>query len=125
MHLLLDTHIFIWWLADDKQLSKKARSLIKSAENVYISSASIWEAAIKISLAKLDADIDTLISSITDEGFNELPITAKHAAQILELPSYHRDPFDRILIAQAVSEPLRLVTSDGMLRQYSELIDIV
>lgn len=125
MHILLDTHLFIWWLADDKQLSKKARSLILAADDVYISSATIWEAAIKISLKKLDADIATLIEKINDEGFKELTVTAKHAAQITKLPLFHRDPFDRILIAQAISEPLRFITADKILQRYSELIEIV
>jgi PIN domain nuclease of toxin-antitoxin system len=125
MHLLLDTHIFIWWLTDNRQLSKKARALIIAADEVFISSASIWEAAIKIALKKLDTDIDTLIAAIPDEGFNELPITTRHTAQLTELPPYHRDPFDRILISQAISEPLRLVTADKMLKPYSELVELV
>ena len=98
MHFLLDTHVFIWWLTDDRQLSKKARSLIATADEVYVSSASIWEAAIKITLKKLEGNIDILVSSIQDEGFKELTITAQHAAQITTLPLHHRDPFDRILL---------------------------
>lgn len=125
MHFLLDTHVFIWWLADDKQLSKKARKIIATASEVYISSASIWEAAIKIGLKKLDANIDILVSSIQNEGFNELTISAQHAAQITTLPYYHHDPFDRILIAQAISEPLRLLTADKILTSYSELVEII
>ena len=125
MHFLLDTHIYIWWLTDDPQLSKKARTLIATASEVYISSASIWEAAVKIALKKLNGNIDALVLSIQSEGFNELTITAQHAAQITTLPFYHRDPFDRILIAQAISEPLRLLTSDRILKSYSELIEVI
>ncbi|TAK75895.1 MAG: type II toxin-antitoxin system VapC family toxin [Gammaproteobacteria bacterium] len=125
MHLLLDTHIFIWWLKDDKSLSKKARMLIQEADEVYISSASIWEAAIKIQLGKLDVMIDVLAASIEKEGFIELPITAKHAMQTLQLSHHHRDPFDRILIAQAISEPLRFLTVDQKLEVYSDLVEMV
>lgn len=124
MHILLDTHIFIWWLKDDRNLSKKASGLIKNAAEVYISSASIWEAAIKIKLGKLNADIDALSDSIVNEGFLELPITSKHAAFAAQLPDHHRDPFDRILIAQAISEPLRLLTVDKELKKYSELVEM-
>lgn len=125
MHLLLDTHIFIWWLKDDRSLSKKAGSLIKEAEQVYVSSASIWEAAIKIQLGKLDVEIDDLINSIESEGFLELPIIARHAAMVSQLPSHHRDPFDRILIAQAIAEPLRFLTVDEKLKKYSKLVELV
>ena len=125
MHILLDTHIYIWWLKDDAHLSKKARSIIVDADVVYVSSISIWEAAIKIQLGKLDADIKELINSIESEGFLELPLTANHAALVTDLPDYHRDPFDRVLIAQAICEPLRLISVDSALKPYSELIELV
>jgi PIN domain nuclease of toxin-antitoxin system len=126
MHILLDTHLYIWWLKDDKQLSKHARSLIVNADEVYISSASIWEAGIKIKLGKLDAKIDEFIDCIGTEGFQELSLTTKHTAFVTGLPPYHRDPFDRMLIAQAMSEPLILLTADKALKQYSQdLIEIV
>ena len=125
MHILLDTHIYIWWLKDDAHLSKKARSIIVDADVVYISSISIWEAAIKIRLGKLDANIKELINSIESEGFLELPLTADHAALVAELPDYHRDPFDRILIAQAIYEPLRFITADCSLPKYSDLIELI
>jgi len=125
MQILLDTHLFIWWLKDDSQLSKKARALIIDADIVYISSVSIWEAAIKIQLGKLDAKIKELIGAIEAEGFTELPLTSKQAAIVTELPPIHRDPFDRMLVAQALNEPLRLLTSDEVLKDYSELVEIV
>lgn len=125
MNLLLDTHIFIWWLKDDKRLSKKARDLIKSGQEIFISSASIWEAGIKIQIGKLDVDITKLVNAIEDEGFIELPITATHAAYVSKLSHYHRDPFDRILVAQAMSEPLHFLTVDEKLKSYSELIELV
>jgi PIN domain nuclease of toxin-antitoxin system len=122
MRLLLDTHIYLWVLTDSPKLTKTARKLIKEADEVFVSSASIWEAAIKIGLGKLDADINQLISEIIPCGFKELPVYSVHAAQVCKLPDIHRDPFDRILIAQALSEPLRLVTMDEHLSAYSELV---
>lgn len=125
MHILLDTHLFLWWLKDDRKLSKKVRALIKEADEAYISSASIWEAAIKIQLGKLDVDIDLLVGAIETEGFVPLSITPKHAALVSQLPCYHRDPFDRILIAQAICEPLRFLTADESLKKYSELVMVI
>lgn len=125
MQVLLDTHLFIWWLKDDNQLSKKARTIITSADIVYISSVSIWEAAIKIQLGKLEANIDDLVNAIESEGFTEFSLLAKQAAVVKTLPTIHRDPFDRMLIAQAISEPLRFLTSDKILKKYSELVEII
>lgn len=125
MQILLDTHLFIWWLKDDAQLSKTARNLIINADIVYISSVSIWEAAIKIQLRKLRANIDELVGAIESEGFTELPLLAKQAAIVSDLPEIHRDPFDRMLVAQAISEPLRFLTSDRILKKYSELVEII
>ena len=87
--------------------------------------ASIWEAAIKSSLGKLEADIDSLVSEIARSGFVELPISASHAAMMRKLPDVHRDPFDRMLVAQAMTEPLRLVTSDASLAMYTDLVLLV
>ena len=125
MRLLLDTHIFLWCTKNDRRLSKSARSIIQSASEIYISSASIWEASIKMKLGKLDVDIDDLVNAIDESGFLHLSISARHAATVSELPNHHRDPFDRILIAQAISEPLRLITSDSALQHYSDLVEIV
>lgn len=125
MRLLLDTHIYLWCVSNDKQLSKKARALIESAEEVFVSSASIWEAAIKNQLGKLEVNIGNLVNAITLSGFVELSITNKHAALIDKLPCIHRDPFDRILIAQAMNEPLRLLTSDKILKKYSDVVELI
>lgn len=123
MQILLDTHIYLWWLNDDKQLSQKAREFIYEAETAYVSSVSIWEAAIKSGLGKLTVNIEELVDAIDNNGFTELPFTAIHAAKITALPLHHRDPFDRALIAQAMTEPLRLLTADKVLGQYSELVE--
>ena len=125
MRILLDTHIFLWSINDDPKLSKKGRSIIMDAEETYVSSASIWEAVIKIKFGKLNIPIEKLAKSIKESGFLELPITTDHTVAIASLPDYHRDPFDRILIAQALCEPLRLVTADKLLTQYSDLVDLV
>jgi len=125
MQILLDTHLYIWWLKDDHQLSKQARTKITNADVVYVSSVSIWEAAIKIQLGKLDAKIHELVEAIEQEGFVELPLHAKQTALITKLPDIHRDPFDRMLIAQAMSEPLRFLTSDALLKKYTELVELV
>ncbi|MFC0350080.1 type II toxin-antitoxin system VapC family toxin [Undibacterium danionis] len=125
MKLLIDTHIYLWWLQDNPKLSEKARQQIQDAAEVYVSSASIWEATIKASIGKLSVDLDQLVAEISKSGFQELPITAAHAATVARLPEIHKDPFDRILIAQTMSEPLRFLTADAILRGYSELVEIV
>lgn len=125
MRLLLDTHVFLWCTAGDKKLSKVTRAKILHAQEVYISSASIWEAAIKIRLKKLEADVRQLVEAISKSGFLELPITAQHAAYISSLPDFHRDPFDRILLAQAICEPLTFLTADSVLKKYSNLVESV
>jgi len=125
MHLLLDTHVLIWWFSADQRLSKKAISLITEAEKVYVSSASIWEATIKKRLGKLDVDLSLISTSLDKEGFIELPVRISHTLQTRELAEIHRDPFDRILIAQAISEPLRFMTADSTLQPYSDLIELI
>ena len=122
MRLLLDTHIYLWAVNDDQKLSKAARQLILDADDVFISSASIWEASIKAGLGKLDVDMNLLVSEIEASGFKELPVREVHGAMVRDLPDIHRDPFDRLLIAQALWEPLRLVTSDDHLSKYTDLV---
>lgn len=125
MRLLLDTHIYLWAVADDRKMSKTARTLIAEADDVFVSSASIWEASIKAGLGKLDADANELVAAIHMSGFTELPVRAVHAAMVRNLPDIHRDPFDRLLIAQALCEPLRLITADGYLAKYTDLVECV
>ena len=112
MRLLLDTQIFLWSVTDDRKLTKAARKLILDADDVFVSSASIWEASIKAGLGKLDVDVNQLVSEIEASGFSELPVRAVHAAMVRDLPDIHRDPFDRLLIAQALNEGLILVTNE-------------
>lgn len=125
MRLLLDTHIFLWYLAASRKLPKSVFNRIENAEAVFISAASIWEASIKIKQGRLHANTDDLIAGIASSGFIELPITATHSARAANLPEYHRDPFDRMLVAQAMIEPLRLLTADELLRRYSELVEVI
>jgi PIN domain nuclease of toxin-antitoxin system len=122
VRLLLDTQVYLWYLADSRKLSAKARAEIASAEEVFVSAASIWEAAVKVAIGKLNADPDDLVAGISASGFAELPVSARHAARVVTLPQHHRDPFDRLLVVQAIHEPLHFLTADAALRRYSELV---
>lgn len=122
MRLLLDTHIYLWAATNHRSLSRSAKQLILEADDIFVSAASIWEATIKSALGKLDADPEALVRAITASGFAELPVRAMHAAAVRKLPGLHRDPFDRLLIAQAISEPLHFLTSDRALAAYSKLV---
>ena len=122
MRVLLDTHVFLWAVAGSPLLKTKSRQLIESADRVFVSSATICEIAIKAKLGKIDADPVELVAAIDASGFTELPIRAFHAARVADLPLHHADPFDRLLLAQAMTEPLHLLTADPVLAQYSELV---
>jgi len=116
--LLLDTHAFLWWLADDRKLHRKAREAIEVPENpVFVSAATIWEIAIKIALGKLEFEGDP-VEEIALNGFLELPMSARHAREAGRLPRHHDDPFDRMLIAQARLETKVLVTRDAAFDAY-------
>ena len=125
MRLLLDTHIYLWYLAASRKLPRAVLKRIEIAEIVYISAASIWEASIQIKQGRLQANSKDLIAGMTSSGFIELPISAIHSAFAANLPEHHRDPFDRMLIAQAMSEPLKLLTADKILCRYSDLVEVV
>jgi PIN domain nuclease of toxin-antitoxin system len=122
MRLLLDTHIFLWVVSDSVKLGPEARRFLESADEVFVSAASIWEIAIKARLGKTDAEPDCMADAIEACGFVELPVLARHAVKVSSLPLIHRDPFDRLLVAQAMVEPMRLVTADAQLKAYSELV---
>jgi PIN domain nuclease of toxin-antitoxin system len=116
--LLVDTHALLWWLTDDEALSPVARAGIADAANEpVVSAASVWEIAIKRALGKLDAP-DDLPDTIVAEGFTLLPVTAAHAWRVRELPPHHRDPFDRLLVAQALTEAIPVVTGDARFASY-------
>ena len=118
MNLLLDTHILLWWLMDSPALKESSRKIITNSENIiFVSAASGWEIAIKKSIGKLHAPHD-LITAITANNFEILPITIPHTEKLGELPYHHRDPFDHMLIAQAQYEQLKLMTDDEQIKQY-------
>jgi PIN domain nuclease of toxin-antitoxin system len=125
MRLLLDTHIFLWAVAGSRLLKPTARRLIEDADEVFVSAASIWEVAIKARLGRIQADPRELAAAIDSSGFVELSVSAVHASGVARLEPHHNDPFDRLLIAQALAEPLRLVTADDMLTRYSDVVLLV
>ena len=116
MRLLLDTNAFLWWVVDSPRLSKSAREAI-SSEDVLVSSATGFEIAMKRESGKLRFD-DDIVLQVTRNGFRALDVTIEHAVAAGELPLHHRDPFDRILIAQAQLEQLIVVTSDPMFHRF-------
>ena len=122
MNLLLDTHAFLWWVAASGELSRKAKSAIGGARNdCFVSVASGWEIAIKVSLGKLriDGALDRFLpEQLAANGFRALAIDLKHAARVATLPFHHRDPFDRLLVAQALEEDLAMVTADPVIAEY-------
>jgi PIN domain nuclease of toxin-antitoxin system len=116
VNLLLDTPVLIWW-DEGRKLGVDARRAIAGAEAVYVSAASAWEVAIKIGLGRL-RPTRTVEQAARESGFCELPVTFRHAERVAFLPAHHRDPFDRLLIAQADLEELTLVTRDPVFGRY-------
>ena len=128
MRVLLDTHLLLWSIASSRRLSKPARALILDPQNeAYYSSASIWEVSIKSGLGRKDFKVDpqVLVGALAESGFIELPVSATHAAAVAALPVLHRDPFDRMLVAQAYAEPMTLLTNDAILAGYGPLVKLV
>ena len=118
MRLLLDSHALLWWLDDSDRLGSLARQAIASPANeVIVSAASVWEIGIKRGIGKVQTP-DNLSATIREEGFSELPIGLFHAEQAASLPMHHRDPFDRMLVAQAKAEGLTIVTQDNRIPPY-------
>jgi PIN domain nuclease of toxin-antitoxin system len=123
MNLLLDSHVALWWLGDDSALGQVAARAIELADVVYVSVVTPWELGIKRAAGKLELDVG-LSAELVRVGFKMLPISAEHAERAPSLPMHHRDPFDRMLIAQAELESLAIVTADDALGQYGhDLID--
>ena len=122
MRALLDTHTFLWWITDDTRLSVRARDVVALADNeLLFSAASGLEIAIKAQLGKLDlpAPLDRfIVEQLAANGFAPLPIRLEHALRVYELPSHHRDPFDRLLIAQAQAEGLPILSADPQIPRY-------
>ena len=125
MKLLLDTHILLWVMQIARALEREARRLIEAAEEVHVSSVSLWEVSLKVGLGKLKVDLDRFDDRLEQIGFLALPVNWAHARQVRRLPPLHSDPFDRMLVAQAISEPLHLLTHDRLLAPYSDLVTVV
>lgn len=120
MRLLLDTHFAYWVFYETARLSRQAKEYIYGAEEIFVSSASIWEMAIKVRLGKMGGDPQKLVSMIEEADFEELPVLSRHAVLVADMPMHHADPFDRLLIAQAQAEGLHLLTTDTKLKVYGE-----
>lgn len=128
MRLLLDTHVLIWALSEPARLSAETRSMLENSGNeVFFSAASIWEIAIKARLGRADFNQGSgdVARSALATGFVELPVLSDAAKRVETLPLHHRDPFDRLLVAQAMAGPLQLITADSLLTPYSELVTLI
>jgi PIN domain nuclease of toxin-antitoxin system len=116
MRLLLDTHVAVWWLDGDRRLSKATRAAIESAAEAYVSVVSLWEIFIKQDKGRLDLPAG-FVNALRDD-FADLPLTVDHVLEGRALPGVHRDPFDRMLVAQAIAEGLTIVTADHALANF-------
>lgn len=127
MRLLVDTHVLLWAAAQPERLPASFRERLESPDNdVLFSAASIWELAIKLQLRRiaLPVGLEAIARGAVERGFDELPVTSTHAARVQSLPLLHRDPFDRLLVAQAICEPAHLLTVDRALAPYSDLVEV-
>ncbi len=124
MRVLLDTHLLLLALSQPTKLTAAARKQIEASE-VYASAASIWEIGIKSALGKLAADPRDILAGIEPAGFSLLSISGEHAAKVAELPPLHKDPFDRLLLAQSMVEPMLLLTNDEALRGYGSFVTVI
>jgi PIN domain nuclease of toxin-antitoxin system len=125
LNLLLDTHVALWAITDSPKLSQKARDLIASPKTtVWVSTANVWEIAIKHSLGRGDMPVSSqdAMRYFQESGYRFLAVETEHAIAVEELPAHHQDPFDRILVAQALVEPMRLMTHDPLVALYSDTI---
>jgi PIN domain nuclease of toxin-antitoxin system len=122
VRLSLDTHVLLWAVTDDDRLPPEVgEAILDPANEVLVSAACIWEVAIKAGLGRLPVDVDALVEAVPASGFQPLPVTAAHAAGVAALEPSHRDPFDRLLVAQARQEDLVLATVDAQVRQYAHV----
>ncbi len=119
MNYLLDTHTFLWWLNNSEQLSQDVRKIIENGDNrIFISHASQWEISIKVAINRLVFPVEKMENEVELNGFEVLAITTPHIIQTVSLPMHHRDPFDRMLIAQAQHESLVLLSKDHIFSKY-------
>ncbi len=128
MRLLVDTQLLLWATASSRRLPREARELLQDPSNeVLWSAASLWEIVIKAALHKPDLKVDVaaLRPAFAEMGFAELPVSGAHAERLASLPPHHKDPFDRMLVAQSLAEPLVLLTNDSALAAYGEVVRVV
>lgn len=125
MRLLLDTHLLLWALTDHPQIQALKPRLLDEANECFFSVASLWEVAIKKSLGKLPVTAEAVRSGSLESGFQEIEISFAHVQALVGLPHHHRDPFDRLLVAQSIAEPIRLLTSDATVAQYGGNVELV
>ena len=119
MRILLDTHALLWWLAGDPRIERKAQDLIADpANDILVSIASLWEIVVKVRVGKLEADIRDIVAAINAQGFEMLEIRPEHLEELVRLPMHHRDPFDHLLMAQAIAEGLTLLSEDQHVPAY-------
>ena len=121
MKLLLDTHLLIWTAAGSNQMPKRALSLLNNSNNeIFFSSASLWEISIKAARGSRGFEVDPrlLLRNLLDNGFTEIAVTSRHGIAVVGLPAIHKDPFDRLLVAQAITEGITLLTSDAAVPKY-------
>lgn len=128
MRLLVDTHLLLWATARSRRLPKEARQLLEDPANeIFFSAASLWEIVIKAALRKPDFKVDVALlrPALAEMGFAELPVSGAHAERLASIPPLHKDPFDRMLVAQSLAEPLVLLTNDGVLAAYGDVVRVV
>jgi len=122
VRLLLDTNVLLWALIGSPRINDVKDLILSVDTEIFVSTASWWEIAIKTSNGKLDADVQLLRAASGQSGFLELPVLGIHAETLAKLPMLHKDPFDRLIVSQAITEPMRLLTSDSELEAYSSLV---
>ena len=127
MRLLLDTHFALWWQTGDPRVTDEVRQLVETADEVLVSQVSLWELTIKAGLGKLRIELPVFVEQVEAMGFAWLPIDNAHILKLADLPSLddHRDPFDRLLVAQSLAEPLILLTVDGKLARYGSTVRVI
>lgn len=127
MKILLDTHFAFWWQTGDTRITPQVQALVEDAHKVYVSQVSLWELAIKASLGRIQIDLPVFAQQVDSMGFSWLSIDNGHLLQLMHLPCFddHKDPFDRLLVAQSLSEPLILLTVDNKLGRYGPTVRVI
>ena len=125
MRILLDTNALLWSLLGSARIEAARELILADDTEIFVSAVSWWEIAIKTRIGKLDVDLPELMAAARESGFEELPLTGRHSETLVSLPRHHNDPFDHMLLAQAVTEPMRFLTGDAMLAKYTPLVLLI